>query len=119
MSGSRWLPVGVWVGVILTATSIPNVPGPPVAGSDKVVHLAMYAVLGALALRAARNHDAPSRTLVVVLTAIALFAAADEWHQQFIPSRSADVADWVADVTGAALGTGAVALLNFRRIKGT
>ena len=118
MSGVRWIPVALWAGVILIATSIPNVPGPPApAGIDKFVHLAMYAVLGFLALRA--GWDGTPRTLVVTLAAIAVFAAVDEWHQTYIPSRSADLADWIADVSGAMLGMGSLAALKLRRVKGT
>jgi VanZ family protein len=119
MSLSRWLPVAVWAGVILAATSVPNVPGPPTAGSDKVVHLAMYAILGALSLRATAIDGPAPRTIALTLAAVAAFAAADEWHQQFIPSRSADGADWVADVAGATLGIAAFAGLKLRRLKGT
>ncbi len=30
------------------------------------------------------------------------FGASDEWHQSFVPGRSAELADWVADTAGAA-----------------
>ena len=53
MNRSRWLPVAVWAGVILAGTSIPTVPAAAPTGSDKLVHLGMYAILGVLALRAA------------------------------------------------------------------
>ena len=79
----------------------------------------MYAVLGFLWLRAATTGVIAPRTVLVTLVAIAVFGAADEWHQQFVPNRSADPADWVADVTGAALGMGALAAFKPRRIKGT
>jgi VanZ family protein len=119
MNGVRWIPVVLWAGFILTATSIPNVPAPAAPGTDKLAHVAMYAVFGVLALRAAW-HAAPSpRTLVLTLAAIALFAAVDEWHQRFIPSRSADAVDWLADVAGATLGIGSLAVLKLRRVKGT
>ena len=117
MSGIRWIPVVLWAGFILTATSIPSVPAPPGAGADKLGHFAMYAVFGFLALRAA--WDGVPRTAVTTFAAVALFAAVDEWHQRFIPTRSAEVADWVADVAGATVGIGAFAALKFRRIKGT
>ena len=117
MSGIRWIPVVLWAGVILTATSIPSVPAPPTTGADKLGHLAMYAVFGFLALRAA--WDGLPRTAATTLAALALFAAVDEWHQRFIPTRSAEVADWVADVTGATLGIGAFAVLKLRRLKST
>lgn len=119
MSLSRWLPAAVWAGVILAATSVPNVPAPPAAGSDKLVHLAAYAILGVLALRAAAVNAAPPRTLALTLAAVAIFAAVDEWHQGFIPNRFADPADWVADVAGATLGIASFAALKLRRINGT
>ena len=119
MSRSRWIPVILWAGFILTATSLPNVPAPAAPGTDKVAHLAMYAILGMLTLRAV-GHAAPApRTMVLTLAAITVFAAVDEWHQRFIPSRSADVADWFADVAGATLGIGSLAALKLRRVKGT
>ena len=119
MSGTRWIPVALWTGVILTGTSVPSVPGPAVPGLDKVGHFAMYAVLGLLTARAVRGGVATSRALLVALAAIAIFAAVDEWHQRLIPSRSAEVADWFADVTGATVGVGSFAAFKLRRIKGT
>ncbi len=119
MSLSRWLPAAVWAGVILAATSVPNVPSPPAAGSDKVLHLIAYAILGMLWLRAGTVGAPGPRTLVLTLAAVAAFAAVDEWHQRFIPTRFADPADWIADVAGATLGIASFAALKLRRVKGT
>jgi len=75
MSGARWIPVVLWAGFILTATSLPTVPAPPAPlGTDKLAHVAMYAVLGVLALRAARQTAPMPRTVLVTLAAIALQA---------------------------------------------
>jgi VanZ family protein len=44
---------------------------------------------------------------VAVLAAAVIasaFGATDEVHQSFVPGRNADVADWVADTLGAAVG---------------
>jgi VanZ family protein len=119
MSATRWIPVALWAGVILVGTSVPTVPGPAVSGVDKLGHFAMYAVFGWLSIRAVREHAASPRTIIATLVSIALFAAADEWHQRLIPTRSADPADWAADVAGATVGVGSLALLTFRRMKGT
>ncbi|MDO8519907.1 MAG: VanZ family protein [Deltaproteobacteria bacterium] len=35
---------------------------------------------------------------------MAILAVLDEIHQMYVPGRSAEAADWVADVSGAALG---------------
>jgi VanZ family protein len=95
------------VGVILIATSIPgaDLPRVDVRHIDKAVHLALYGVWGLLLGRAGAARLAGTR-LAALMALVAAFAAADEWHQTFIPGRSADVRDWAADVTG-----GAVALL--------
>lgn len=88
---------------MLTATSIPNLAMPGPSGTDKVGHFLMYCMFGFLLQRAAAPMRAP-RTLGMVLAGVAVFAALDEWHQGFIPGRAADVADFVADVAGAATG---------------
>lgn len=100
----RWWPVLTWVAVILVITSWPNppVPGSAPAGLDKLVHFTMYGVLGGLVARAVDLRS--GRRFAIALVSIALFAAADEWHQEWIPDRGADVRDWLADVAGAAAG---------------
>jgi VanZ family protein len=108
----RWVAPIAWALLILSLTSIPGPTLPPVPvfpHADKLAHLAMYAMLGTLAARSAMRRRAtpgawrPS-TVVATLLVIALFAFADEWHQEYIPGRSADPADWVADVLGASGG---------------
>lgn len=101
----RWAPSVLWAGGILVATSIPGSALPPMspfAGADKVVHFAMYGVLAVLVGRAIAMGE--GRNVWMALAVIALMAAGDEWHQQWIPGRSADVHDWMADVAGAIVG---------------
>ena len=113
MTDRRWIPPLAWAAVILILTSIP-VPriGAP-ASTDKVVHLAVYAVLGVLLARA--PHRPRVGTLVALAAGAALFGALDEFHQRFIPGRSASVDDWVADAVGGALGIIAYAAARARR----
>ena len=113
----RWGLVVAWAAVILLSTSIPGPALPPgPEGSDKLVHFAMYAVLGLLTIRAAFAHGRrQGRTLATTLVGIAAFAAVDEWHQGSVPGRFPDVADWVADVAGATVGAGSAVLFTLRR----
>ena len=107
----RWLAVGGWLLVIETLTSWPSPPsfGAP-HGTDKVVHFGMYAILGFLAMRASWPASATAtaarswRRLFVVMGCVSLFGALDEWHQQFIPSRSMELGDWIADSIGGIAG---------------
>lgn len=101
----RWAPSMLWTAGIFIATSLPGSALPsisPFAGADKVVHASMYAALGALVARALAQGG--RRAFVLPLAMIALLAAGDEWHQLWIPGRSADVRDWMADVAGATVG---------------
>jgi len=75
----------------------------------KCAHLAEYAVLAVLLWRALRRSseqgDAPWRWPVAGLTLalVALYAATDEFHQVFVPSRQASVLDVLLDTLGGAL----------------
>jgi VanZ family protein len=114
----RWVPAALWAALILVLTSVPggSVPDGP-AGFDKLVHFGLYAVLGALATRALLER-APAATLpslARLLLAIACFALVDEAHQQFIPGRSADARDILADVAGAAVAIALTAAALARR----
>jgi VanZ family protein len=84
-------------------TSIPSPPDAPegIPHLDKVVHFAMYAVLGALVTRALRTRQVAA--LFAAIVGIAVFGVIDEWHQQFF-TRQPHILDWLADVAGAIVG---------------
>jgi|SRR5579862_3167954 len=104
----RWWPPLLWVGAILTATSIPGrfIPAIGPAQTDKAVHLTMYGVLAFLIARSLDDPARPSRirAAIVALLVCSAMGAADEWHQLYIPGRDADVADWAADSVGGLVG---------------
>ena len=108
MTRAPWLLVWGWGAAILVGTSIPGRQLPPAFPyADKLMHLLLYGVLGWLVARALRSRGAarPTRRRSAgALLAIALFAAADEWHQDLVPGRSSDPVDWMADVLGATAG---------------
>ena len=85
---------------------------------DKVVHGALYLVLGLLCARALRATTALSATRVVVLAAAlaTVYGVTDELHQLFTPRRSCDWRDVVADAVGGLAGA-ALAMLLSRRGK--
>lgn len=105
----RWLPPTLWAALTFTLTSIPRIGsyGPSLPGADKVVHATLYGVMAYLLFRAvlpAGVRTSRETGLVLALVAvISLVAWIDEWHQQFIPGRSRDTADWLADSAGAAI----------------
>ena len=105
---SHWLPVIVYCLLIFIQSSYPasdSLPAFPYA--DKLAHGCGYALLGFLFYRAYRTTGVKNR-MVALLVISALSAAAygfsDEFHQYFVPSRTADILDALADAAGGVLG---------------
>ncbi len=53
---------------------------------------------------------ATGRAYLAVLLA-SLYGVSDEVHQAYVPGRSADLFDWVADTVGAGVGVGVTVLV--------
>jgi VanZ family protein len=95
-----WGPVVAWAAVIFGLSSIPSL-STGLGGWDEVLrkgaHMAEYAVLGALLLRAI------GRELPAFAVGIA-YAATDEVHQHFVRGRHSSPFDVAFDACGLALG---------------
>ena len=104
----RWLrcaPALVYMAGIFAASAQPTVSLPDLDQSDKVLHFAAYAGLGGLLAYG----GAPAALGPLPLIAIgSLYGASDEIHQSFVPGRTPDPLDWVADTLGAIAGVLAV-----------
>jgi VanZ family protein len=72
---------------------------------DKILHGVEYGVFAFLVARAVRDRARLSLWpgAIAVICAI-LYGVGDEVHQSFVPGRSSDLHDVVADSAGAALG---------------
>jgi VanZ family protein len=82
----------------------------------KLAHFTEYAILGFLAARAFRTSPRPaisSRWFLISATLVVTFALVDEYHQSFVPTRTASIYDSLIDMAG-----GLTALLVVRRRKG-
>ena len=114
------LPV-FWAALILALTSVPGSAVPDVGpgATDKLVHLLLYGVLGALAMRASAASANTVWTVAVVTLAVSLFGAVDELHQLLVPGRSADLIDWLADSAGGFTGALVIAAVGRRRKQAT
>jgi hypothetical protein len=103
-----WAAAIAWAALLFALSATPGDPDgfdwPLLSfpGADKVAHAALYAVLGAT-LRLATG-----RTGLAVVWAGA-YGVSDEVHQAFVPGRSPDPWDWLADVVGAWVGATVVA----------
>lgn len=116
MNARELLPPLLWAGVIVAATSTPSELVPQqITSYDKLGHFGMYAVFAGLLARygfgVAGRWMAPLLAIVVATA----FGAVDEWHQQYIPGRSTEFADWQADSLGAIVGALLYAIFRRRR----
>ena len=105
---SLWAPVVIYMASIFYASSLPEVTLPP--GGDKPWHLIGYTGLGVVIARALAGGLFRPVGIPVAALAIALgvaYGVTDEIHQMFVPGRSAELADLVADAGGVIIGTAA------------
>jgi VanZ family protein len=107
-----------WVGLTFLLTSIPHLEIPEgIPFWDKGAHFAFYGVTGFLCAlwRRESGHPAKRAVLYAVLFVLAV-GAVDEIHQLWIPGRSADLLDWVADLLGGGIGAWCALLLPSRSL---
>jgi VanZ family protein len=99
------LPAIVYAAFIFYLSSQANpLPGLSTRFSDKLLHLVEYAAFGAVATWGFSHLVRLPRAARWAALVGSLYGLSDEFHQRFVPHRSADVADWVADTIGSALG---------------
>lgn len=99
----------LWVSIlwILSGKPPPEVSTLDLPGFDKILHF-VYFLIGAVLLSITlhlRGSYSWIHNLVVVVIALAMIGAIDEWHQSWIPGRSGnDLGDWIADLLGGLSG---------------
>jgi len=123
---SRYIPLILWLGFItyastegFSAANTSRIIGPivlwlfPNTSADtmevihftirKIAHFTEYGILGYLAVRAFRTSPGPNISrywFLLSLSIVVLYALMDEYHQSFVPSRTASIYDSFIDMTG-------------------
>jgi VanZ family protein len=103
------LPPVLWVVLIYVLSAIPGAHFkfklPP--GTDKVVHAIIYFVLCWLVRRAFYNQNnflmLRNGSFLGAFIFTVVYGLLDEYHQTFVPGRTADFYDLLADTGGALL----------------
>jgi VanZ family protein len=117
-----WLPALLYMALIwaLSSTELPELPLTRFPMRDKLIHTIEYAAL-ALFVAHAAVRTWPDRTRARLAAVAILIAGAwgvlDEIHQAFVPGRSSEIADVLADVLGASVGATARLVLSAVRAR--
>src|SRR5437016_580833 len=126
-----WLPVLIWLAIIFIGSTDlmsaehtsriigpilrwfkPDVSGETIARAQFIVrkagHVSEYAILATFLWRALRRAACRERRMSILFVGAwlvcAIFAASDEFHQSFVPSRTASANDVIIDALGAFIG---------------
>src|SRR6516165_12710507 len=126
-----WVPVIAWMALIFLGSTDalsaehtsriispilwwlnPEVPAETIALVQFLLrkggHITEYAILAMLLLRASRAGAGLTMKVpiafAVTLLGCAIFAASDEFHQGFVPSRTSSLHDVMIDICGALIG---------------
>ena len=97
----------VYCVIIFALSSISRAPAALqwITSYDLAIHAVVYAGLGWLAGMTVRKGAVPWRgwrLWAAPIAFAAVYGASDEIHQFFVPGRYCALADWIADVAGAA-----------------
>jgi VanZ family protein len=107
---SLWGPVLLITGLIFFLSSMSDPGAPPDGLSDTAAHFLVYAGLGCTLVRAlagGRSERMTAGRIAIAAALVAVYGFSDEVHQAFVPGRTPDLNDLLADaaggITGAAL----------------
>ena len=68
---------------------------------DKILHILVFGLVATLILRTPKFKDLSLRSMLTAALITSVYGACDEFRQSLTPSRSVELADWLADTFGA------------------
>ena len=104
---SLWLPVAVYMAAIYYGAALKAVPVPAANLSDTVLHMAGYAGLAIVTLRATASgkwSGVTRRAMILAFVIATIHGITVEVEQMFVPWRLAEWRDVGNDVIGALAG---------------
>ena len=101
-----WLPPLVWMALIYYVSAQPTLPSLSDSLLDSLLkygaHFVEYAVLALLWYRAIYSRFPHPKIQPLAFIIVVVYALSDEFHQSFVPGRSATWQDVAVDVIGGA-----------------
>lgn len=115
----HWLPTIAYLGLIfyLSSQSKPLDMDMDFKGIDKVLHIGEYAA-AAFLLCYSLIKSGVKKVFILAFIFSVLYGISDEIHQSFVPNRTADLFDILADVIGSFIGAYSGMILLMDKNKG-
>lgn len=117
------LPPVLWALIILISMSIPAeyIPKVKIFGYDKIAHIGVFMVFGILVYRSIINWQLKNinilRSILFSLFSVMFFGFFSEAYQQFIPGRTPDIYDFIADTIGGLIAIPIILIYNLYKSK--
>lgn len=105
-----WTGLGVYWLTLVSLTHLPGRMIPLTGVSDKMLHFLAYWGLALFVYTALWSTFPRRRIALPAIVIVLLHGALDEWTQGMV-GRSAEFADWIADLLGATAGAGFMLLV--------
>ena len=103
-----WFPLISYSVIIFCGSSIPNwKPADSKLPLDKIIHALEYSIFGYLLGRVisdSKPNWAWQKIWLSVILGAFLYGLSDEFHQAFVPGRTTDIFDALADAVGGLIG---------------
>lgn len=116
-------PAFVWMGIIFILSSIPGnyFPEQPFDLFDKLVHACLFGILTYLIYRGFQYQDKSAFfknfSIAIAFLICVIYGIIDELHQEYIPGRSPDITDALADILGGGFVSLYLLFFNYRKTK--
>ncbi len=103
-----YIPLTIYWITLFVLTSIPKGVSINIGFNDKIKHFGAYLLLSMfmyLFLEVqTKFKKVKSRIFLITVFIISFYGVIDEIHQYFIPGRTCEFLDWIADLFGAVVG---------------
>ena len=97
-----------WIGSNLKAFFASNA----VVLTRKMAHIIIYLLLGMGGYRLLPQKWSVKKRIFVGISLCCVYGVSDEFHQMFVPNRSAQIVDVIIDTIGSGIGVGIGVVLN-------
>jgi VanZ family protein len=100
-------PFILWLLIIFVQSSLAAIELPKIdiISTDKLIHMGVFGLLAGLCyislIHIYKTNIFSANPLIWAAIITILYGASDEIHQYFVPNRSSEVLDWMADAMGA------------------